>query len=72
MICSRCDGLSIHACTMSAGGQPFEEEPKLLQTLARTTGLDLVVRDDPMMRLDEFRMMSRPAGRDVTELYAVA
>jgi hypothetical protein len=25
-----------------------------------------------MMRLDEFRLMSRPAGRDVTELYAVA
>jgi len=25
-----------------------------------------------MMRLDEFRMMARPAGRDVTEQYAVA
>ncbi|HSE28223.1 MAG TPA: Rne/Rng family ribonuclease [Gemmatimonadales bacterium] len=50
----------------------FEEEPKLLQTLARSTGLDLVVRDDPMMRLDEFRLMSRPAGRDVTDIYAVA
>jgi hypothetical protein len=25
-----------------------------------------------MMRLDEFRLMSRPGGRDVTELYAVA
>jgi len=25
-----------------------------------------------MMRLDEFRMMAKPAGRDVTELYAVA
>jgi hypothetical protein len=24
------------------------------------------------MRLDEFRLMSRPAGRDVTDLYAVA
>jgi len=24
------------------------------------------------MRLDEFRMMARPAGRDVTEQYAVA
>ena len=28
--------------------------------------------DDPMMHLDEFRLMSRPAGRDVTEQYAVA
>jgi ribonuclease G len=50
----------------------LEEEPKLLQTLSKLTGLDLELRDDPMMRLDEFRLMSRPAGRDVTELYAVA
>jgi ribonuclease G len=50
----------------------LEEEPKLLQQLQKLTGLDLELRDDPMMRLDEFRLMSRPAGRDVTELYAVA
>jgi ribonuclease G len=50
----------------------LEEEPKLLQTLSKLTNLDLELRDDPMMRLDEFRLMSRPAGRDVTELYAVA
>jgi ribonuclease G len=50
----------------------LEEEPKLLQTLSKLTGLDLELRDDPMMRLDEFRLMSRPAGRDVTDLYSVA
>ncbi len=50
----------------------LEEEPKFLQTVQKATGLDLELRDDPMMRLDEFRLMSRPAGRDVTELYAVA
>jgi ribonuclease G len=50
----------------------LEEEPKLLQALGKLTGLDIELRDDPMMRLDEFRLMSRPAGRDVTELYAVA
>ena len=50
----------------------LEEEPKLVQSLGRQIGIDLEVRDDPMMRLDEFRLMSRPAGRDVTELYAVA
>jgi ribonuclease G len=50
----------------------LEEEPKLLQALTKLTGIDLELRDDPMMRLDEFRLMSRPAGRDVTELYAVA
>jgi ribonuclease G len=50
----------------------LEEEPRLLQTLTKLTGIDIELRDDPMMRLDEFRLMSRPAGRDVTELYAVA
>jgi ribonuclease G len=50
----------------------LEEEPKLLHTLSKLTTLDLELRDDPMMRLDEFRLMSRPAGRDVTDLYAVA
>jgi ribonuclease G len=50
----------------------LEEEPKLLQALSKLTGIDLELRDDPMMRLDEFRLMSRPAGRDVTDLYAVA
>ena len=50
----------------------LEEEPKLLQTLTKITGVDIELRDDPMMRLDEFRLMSRPAGRDVTDLYAVA
>lgn len=50
----------------------LEEEPRLLQGLGKQTGIDVEVRDDPMMRLDEFRLMSRPAGRDVTELYAVA
>jgi len=44
----------------------IEDGPTVLR------GLDLELRDDPMMRLDEFRLMSRPAGRDVTELYAVA
>src|SRR5213075_1547457 len=49
-----------------------EQEPNFLQQLEKQTGLELEVRDDPMMRLDEFRMMARPAGRDVTEQYAVA
>jgi ribonuclease G len=50
----------------------LEEEPRLLHTLTKITGVDIELRDDPMMRLDEFRLMSRPAGRDVTDLYAVA
>ena len=50
----------------------LEEEPKLIKGLARAGEVELEVRDDPMLRLDEFRLMSRPAGRDVTDLYAVA
>jgi ribonuclease G len=50
----------------------LEEEPKFLQAMQKLTGLDLELRDDPTMRLDEIRLMSRPAGRDVTEQYAVA
>ena len=49
-----------------------EQEPNFLRLLEKQTGLELEVRDDPMMRLDEFRMMAQPAGRDVTEQYAVA
>jgi ribonuclease G len=50
----------------------LEEEPRLLHTLTKITSVDIELRDDPMMRLDEFRLMSRPAGRDVTDIYAVA
>jgi len=50
----------------------LEEEPHLLKTLARQTAIDLEVRDDPMMKLDELKLMSQPAGRDVTENYLVA
>jgi ribonuclease G len=50
----------------------LEQEAGFLRRLAKQTGLSLDVRDDPMMRLDEFRMMAMPAGRDVTEEYVVA
>jgi ribonuclease G len=50
----------------------LEQETRLLDALGQATGLALEVRDDPMMRLDEFRLMSQPSGRDVTEVYAVA
>lgn len=50
----------------------LEEEPKLVPGLGRSGGVELEIRDDPMIGLDEFRLTSRPAGRDVTELYSVA
>ena len=50
----------------------LEQEPGFLKELVKQTGIDLEIRDDPMMRLDEFKLMSQPAGRDVTESYLVA
>jgi ribonuclease G len=50
----------------------LEAEPNFLKNLEKQTGIDLEIRDDPMMRVDEFKLMSQPAGRDVTEHYLVA
>ena len=49
-----------------------EEEPKLLAGLTKASGMEVELRDDPTINPDEFKLMSRPGGRDVTELYAVA
>jgi len=48
----------------------IEEEPGLLDRLRSRTRLELDMRDDPLMRLDEFRLLSGPAETDVTEKYA--
>ena len=50
----------------------LEDEPEFVGHLRRTTKLDLELRDDPTIGLDEFRLVSQPAGRDVTDKYAVA
>lgn len=48
----------------------IEEEPTLLKRLRERTRLELRLRDDPLMRLDEFRLLSGPAENDVTDKYA--
>lgn len=48
----------------------IEEEPTLLKRLRERTQLELRLRDDPLMRLDEFRLLSGPAENDVTDKYA--
>ncbi|HUF76513.1 MAG TPA: Rne/Rng family ribonuclease [Longimicrobiales bacterium] len=50
----------------------IEEEPGLLDRLRKGTRMDLAMRDDPLMRLDEFRLLSGPAENDVTEKYVAA
>jgi ribonuclease G len=49
-----------------------EEEPKLLAAVTKGSQLTVELRDDPTINPDQFRLMSRPAGRDVTEVYAIA
>ena len=51
--------------------QVLEQEPDFLARLRRGTKLQLDLRDDPLMRQDEFRLLSGPAETDVTERYVV-
>ena len=48
----------------------IEEEPGFMKRLREHTNLELHMRDDPLMRTDEFRLLSGPAETDVTEKYA--
>ena len=50
--------------------QVFEGEPDFVRRLGKKTQMDLDLRDDPLMRQDEFRLLSGPAETDVTAKYA--
>ncbi|MGD8698160.1 MAG: Rne/Rng family ribonuclease [Gemmatimonadales bacterium] len=50
----------------------LEEEPNLLRRLESEYKVDIEVRDDPLLRADEFRILSGPADVDITNRYAVA
>ncbi|NUQ11354.1 MAG: Rne/Rng family ribonuclease [Gemmatimonadaceae bacterium] len=50
----------------------LEEEKDLLKRLQKVAGFPLELRDDPLLRPDEFRLVVKGAGRDVTQQYAVA
>ena len=49
----------------------LENEPDLLRRLQSSLRLDLDVRDDPLMRQDEFRLLAGPAEADITGKYAI-
>mgnify|MGYP001404327551 CR=1 FL=1 len=49
----------------------LEDEPDFLRRLEKATRISLDLRDDPLMRQDEFRLLSGPAHTDVTERYAL-
>jgi ribonuclease G len=50
----------------------LENEKDLLKRLEKAVGFGLEFRDDPLLRPDEFKLVVKSAGRDVTQQYAVA
>ncbi|MEX0856458.1 MAG: Rne/Rng family ribonuclease [Gemmatimonadota bacterium] len=47
----------------------MEEEPDFVRRLAQRMQISLDLRDDPLLREDEFRLLAGPAETDVTEKY---
>ena len=52
--------------------QVMESEPRFLRRLSKKTRMRLDLRDDPLMRHDEFRLLAGRARVDVTSKYKVA
>ena len=50
----------------------LEDEPYFLRRLGRHTKLSLDMTDDPLLREDEFRILSGAAETDVTARYTAA
>jgi ribonuclease G len=50
----------------------MEQEQDFVRKLEKGAGFSLELRDDPLLRPDEFKIVVKGAGRDVTQLYAVA
>ncbi len=50
----------------------LEQEHDLLKKLENAVGFGLELRDDPLLKPDEFKLVVKSAGRDVTDQYAVA
>jgi ribonuclease G len=50
----------------------IEEEPDFLKRVGKRTSIRLALRDDPLLRADDFRLLSGPAETDVTSKYIAA
>lgn len=50
----------------------LEEERDLAKKLAKGARFTVELRDDPLLRPDEFKLVMKSQGRDVTDEYAVA
>jgi ribonuclease G len=50
----------------------LEQEHDLVRKLEKSAGFSLELRDDPLLKPDEFKLVVKGAERDVTQQYAVA
>ena len=50
----------------------LEEEKELVQKLQKAAPFSLEVRDDPLLKPDEFKLVVKSQGRDVPQQYALA
>jgi ribonuclease G len=50
----------------------LDQEKDYLRKLEKAAGFGVEMRDDPLLRPDEFKLVVKGAGRDVTQQYSVA
>lgn len=50
----------------------MEQEKELIKRLEKAVGFSVEMRDDPLLKPDEFKLLVKGAGRDITSQYAVA
>jgi ribonuclease G len=50
----------------------LEQEHDFLRRMEKWAGFPLELRDDPLLKPDEIKLVTKGAGRDVTQQYAVA
>lgn len=50
----------------------LDQEKDYIRKLEKAAGFGVEMRDDPLLRPDEFKLVVKGAGRDVTQQYAVA
>jgi ribonuclease G len=50
----------------------LENERDLTQKLNKAANFSLELRDDPLLKPDEFKLVVKAQGRDVTQQYAIA
>ena len=50
----------------------LEEEKELFRKLEKSVGFGVEMRDDPLLKPDEFKLLVKGAGRDITSQYSMA